>query len=89
MNGRHWWRYSTIIIFSNFEPNIFGWKVSVRTLWKYQNSNFLILKRIFLAEKSVNNEILGFPTGTLWKYQNSDFSNFEANIFGCELSVRI
>jgi hypothetical protein len=25
MNGRHWWRwYSTIIIFSNFEPNIFG-----------------------------------------------------------------
>jgi hypothetical protein len=59
------------------------------TLWKYQNSNFLILKRIFLAEKSVNNEILGFPTGTLWKYQNSDFSNFEANIFGCELSVRI
>jgi hypothetical protein len=27
-------------------------------------SNFLILNRIFLAEKSVNNEIQGFPTGT-------------------------
>ena len=29
--------------------------------------DFLILNRIFLAEKSVNNEILGFQPGTFMK----------------------
>ena len=32
---------------------------------KYKNSIFLILNGIFLADKSVNNEILGSQPGTL------------------------
>ena len=38
--------------------------------------DFLILNGIFLAEKSVNNEILGFQQGLY------GFSNSEPNIFG-------
>ena len=42
MNGHHWWRWYSTIIFSIFEPNIFGCELSVPmfswfpmgTLWK-------------------------------------------------------
>ena len=45
------------------------------------NTRILILNGIFLAEKSVNNEILGSQQGLY------GFSNFERNIFGWKVSV--
>lgn len=59
--------------FPGFQPGTF-----------MNNTRILILNGIFLAEKSVNNEILCSQQGL---YQTFYFSNFERNIFGCELSV--